>query len=313
MSTQTCLTAVKNLGIPNCLTVADATKRAIFVNYYKSDGSINGIDLSTLSNGILDAAAWGVLVNNLDDAERFYLTPKLNLVTDVREDEVTEDVGGGQTVPVRDGVRNFEGHVIKADPTWLKHMDTWKGKTVGVFFIDKSGNLIGNGRNEGYLYPIRLEENTLRALLIKGTDDAVQKVKINFQISELEKDSEIGMIDNSMITADLMNTRPLVDVYANDVQNISTTGFDVELVSYFGGVTSKLPAEGLALADFYIYNETDASAVTATTVTENSGQTLNYSFVIPAQTSLDVLRVENKQSGTLDKGLDIETFWVTIP
>ena len=147
---------------------------------------------------------------------------------------------------------------------------------------------------------------------MKGTDDAVQKVRIKFQISELELDKNIGMIESSMITADVSNSRGLVDVVSDSTGSISTTGFDVELITLFGGVTSKITADGLATADFYVYNETQAALVAATVV-ENVGDTLNYSFTYAAQVAGDVLRISNKITGTLDKGFDIETFYIAIP
>lgn len=312
MSTQSCLTAIRNLGLPNCLAVADITKQLVLVNYYKTDGTVNGVDLSTLTDGVMTPTIWGSLINNLSAADRFYLTPKLNLVTDEREDEVTEDVGGGVSIPVRQGARTFMGHIIKGDPTLLGNLEDWKGKTVGAFFIDKSGNLIGNGATDGYLYPIRIEKDTFFNMLVKGTDDAVQKVRIKFQISELEQDKNIGMIDNAMITADISNSRGLLDVVSDSTDNISTTGFDVELITLYGGVTSKITADGLVSGDFYVYNVTDSAAVSATVV-ENAGETLNYSFTFAAQTAGDVLRVGNKITGTLDKGYDVETFYIAIP
>ena len=68
----------------------------------------------------------------------------------------------------------------------------------------------------------------------------------------------------------------------------------------------------MATADFYVYNETQAALVAATVV-ENVGDTLNYSFTYAAQVAGDVLRIGNKITGTLDKGFDIETFYIAIP
>jgi len=312
MSTTSCITAQKNLGIPNCLIVADVTKRLMFVNYYKEDGTVNGIDLSTLPAGVLTPTVWDALINNLSAADRFYLTPQLNLVTDVREDRVMQDVGGGVSLPVRQGARNFEASVFLADPTWLGNMQGWEGKIVGVFNIDKSGNIIGNGATDGYLYPRMIQRNSISSDLIPGGDDTLQSVKLKFQISELEKDKNIGMISNAMITADVANSLPLVDVVSDETDNITTTGFDVQLRTEYNGLTDKIQAEGLEASDFYVYNETQSSVVTPT-ITENVGDTLNYTFAFSAQVAGDVLRVQNKITGTLSKGYDIETFYISIP
>ena len=312
MSTQSCITAQKNLGLPNCLNVADVTKQLVLVNYYKADGTVNGIDLSTFTAGVLTPTVWDALINSLSAADRFYLTPKINLVTDVREDMVMQDVGGGVSLPVRQGASNFEASIMLADPTWLSNVQGWEGKTIGVFNIDKSGNIIGNGATDGFLYPRMIQKDTFFSTLMKGTDDTLQSVKLKFQISELEQDKNIGMIDNSMITADVANSRPLLDVVSDSTDNITTTAFDVELITLFGGMTSKITADGLVAADFYVYNETQAAAVTPTVV-ENVGDTLNYSFTFAAQTAGDVLRIQNKITGTLSKGYDVETFYIAIP
>ena len=44
-----------NTGLPACFGVFDVTQNAIFVEYFKDDGTtINGIDISALSEGVLD-------------------------------------------------------------------------------------------------------------------------------------------------------------------------------------------------------------------------------------------------------------------
>ena len=49
---------------------------------------------------------------------------------------VMQDVGGGVSLPVRQGASNFEASIMLADPTWLSNVQGWEGKTIGVFNID---------------------------------------------------------------------------------------------------------------------------------------------------------------------------------
>lgn len=87
----------------------------------------------------------------------------------------------------------------------------------------------------------------------------------------------------------------------------STTGF-VAAVSLDYDSWTAVPIEGMVLADFYLYNETTAAAITVTSVTEAPAGT--YTFVTPAQTSADVLTLT--QSSTTTKPFGV-TATITIP
>jgi len=111
----------------------------------------------------------------------------------------------------------------------------------------------------------------------------------------------------------LISAGGLIDVNAGTPANVSTTGFEVQLNTPFGGVTSPIPAEGLGLADFEVFNNTASASVTITSVTESSVTEGLYTFVIPAQTAADELIVTNTSVSPLTKNFDLNKFTVTIP
>jgi len=312
MSLCKCDTGGGNLGRPNCFGVFDVTKQAILVEYYTPSGAVNGIDISLLSaGGVLDQAFLDSKVKDLNSKTRWYPTPELKNITDERADDITEEFEDTSSVFIQEGARTFNGLIIKGDPVLLGNLQSWRCLTVGVFFIDKSGNLIGKQTRAGYLDPILLQDESFSPALIKGTDTTKQKNSIKFIVSQLENDANLTMIEGAKITANLLGVSGLIDVFAETPTNITTTGFDVVLNTGFGGITSPIVAEGLTASDFSIFNETTQLAVVPTSVTEVSAG--NYTFVIPAQTSLDVLTVSNTLISPLTKNYDLTPFTVAIP
>lgn len=308
-----CGTGGGNTGRPSCFPVFDVTKQAILVEYFKTDGSINGIDISTLTSGVLDQAFLDARIKDVDSRTRWYPTPELKNIVDERSEDITEEFEDTSSVFIQEGARSFEGLIIKGDPVLLGNLKKWRCLTVGVFFIDKAGNLIGKKTRDGFLDPIRLQDESFSAGLIKGTDTTKQKDRVSFIVSQLEDDADLRMIEGNSITANLLGVGGLVDVNATAVTNITTTGFDVQLDTSFGGCTSLIPAEGMELADFDVFNDSTSSTVVVSSVTESTTTAGLYTFFFPAQTSTDVLFVRNPLVGPLDKSFDLNQFTVTIP
>lgn len=308
-----CGTGGGNTGLPNCYPIFDVTKQAIFVEYRKADGSVNGLDLSALTYGVLDQTFLDSKVKDSNPLTRWYPSPELKNIVDERSDDITEEFEDGTSVFIQEGARTFEGMIIKGDPILLGNLQKWRCLEIGVYFIDKSGNLIGKQTRDGYLDPILIQKESFSPGLMKGTDTTIQKNRIRFTVSSFENDANLRMIEASKITADLLGVNGLIDVVAGTPSNITTTGFGVQLNTNFGGVTSKIPATGLELTDFQI-NEVSPTPgpVTITSVTESTTTPGLYTFVFPAATSGDVLEVSNA-SGVLDKNYDVAKFQVTIP
>ncbi len=317
MALCSCKSGGGNLGRPSCYEVFGAAKKLIFVEYFKPDGTVNSIQVSTLTAGKLDQTFLDARTGDLDPRTRWYPSPELVSVTDERADDITEEIDGTHINFIQEGIRSFEGFALKGDPVFVGNMNSWKCLTAGVFAIDKDGNLQGAEIVDGFLYPVRLQDESLSATLMKTSVSAStsSKTRVKFSVSDLEDDANLRMLEGEDITADLIGVSGLVDVQAVlPATNISTTGFDVQLNTKYGGITNPIPAEGLLTADFSMVEISPIpGAAVITSVTESSITPGLYTFVIALQTSLDVLEVRNTLVGPLTKKLDLTPFQVTIP
>lgn len=307
-----CNTQGGNTGLPSCYPIFGVTKQVIFVNYYKDDGTINGIKLSDLTDGKLDATYLDGKVKALNTKDRWYPTPELKNIVDEREDDITEDFEDSTSVFIQQGERNFEGMIVKGDPVLTGNLKSFRCAKVGVFFIDNKGNLIGNFTRDGYLDPVAVQDESLSIGFMKGTDTTVQKIRLRFSISALMDDADLRMIEAVDITANLLGVNGLVTAVAETPTNVSTTGFTAQINTNFGGLTSKIPAEGLDEDNFYVYNDTQSQAETVTVV-ESTTVDGEYSFVYGTPvTAGDVITVSNVQSGNLEV-YDLTSFTVNTP
>jgi hypothetical protein len=107
-----------------------------------------------------------------------------------------------------------------------------------------------------------------------------------------------GLINNADTSKRLMLTPSVV---------ITTTGFVSKIDTIYGAKYDSTVFAGGVLADFTLYNETTASSVTITSVTEAPDGT--YTFVIPAQSSADVLTLTFSKLGFYASS----TLSITIP
>jgi hypothetical protein len=162
---------------------------------------------------------------------------------------------------------------------------------VGAYFVDDCGNLVGSlSDDEQTLYPVAIAEGSFDVMLVKANDSATGRVQISFDISALESDAtlrELGGLDFSDYTG-------LLDVNAV-ISGISTTAFTATLTLDYGKFQDPIPARGFVLADFDVYNVTDAASVTPSSVVESSAGV--YVFTIPAQTSTDDLTLNLDKDG----------------
>lgn len=307
-----CNTQGGNTGLPSCYPIFGVTKQPIFVNYHKDDGTINGIKLSDLTDGKLDSTYLDSKVKALNPKDRWYPTPELKNIVDEREDDRTEDFEDTTSVYIGQGERNFEGMIVKGDPVLMGNLKSWRCKKVGVFYVDNKGNLIGNFTRDGYLDPVLVQDESLSIGFMKGTDTTVQKVRVRFSVSALMDDADLRMIEAVDITANLLGVNGLVTAVASTPTNVSTTGFTAQINTNFGGLTSKIPAEGLDESNFYVYNETQSQEETVTVV-ESTTVDGEYSFVYGTPvTAGDQLTVSNVQSGNLEV-YDLTSFTVNTP
>ena len=113
-----------------------------------------------------------------------------------------------------------------------------------------------------------VDQESFSAELVKKTDAEPVMVKITFDFRETEKDSLIRAIDADDLDFDGLSSADVYGLYDafHVVSSVSTTGFTSTITEE----TYKFAIEGLVAGDFSLYNDTTASSVAITSVTESA-------------------------------------------
>ena len=221
-----------------------------------------------------------------------------------------ETAPSGKVFFVQQGIRSFKADIFNGSTDYMKQLEASGCTKWGFLPFDKQGNLIYSSKKAGFLRPIAVDNNSFSATLVKATDTTLQKLKLNWQWSITENDSDLRFIKSADISYSVFDVRGLVDIYGAPATSITTTGFQMDLNTNFSDSLTFIKAKGLVIANFVLFNVTDNAAVTLTSVTESPDG--HYAFVFPAQTSADVLRL----SVALTTGYDstvLAKVAITIP
>lgn len=301
----TCTTAGGNTGVPFCSPLQGVMHNLIIVPKYANDGTLNAIDLA---NDTLDAQYFTDKFNSANDMDRWYPLPFMENVENTRAEALNETANSGNIYRIKQGARTLTGAMFKSSPRFLSRLENWFCIDFGVYEVDNNGALAGTLSADGTkLYPRYVLNGSFDGNYNYATDTTVSKIVISLQYDDAVKDGQIGLITSENLGgADLLNVNGLLDVSIN-ASNITTTGLDAEFNTIYGDATAPINIKGLVLADFDVFNVTQSSAVTLTSVTEGVDNGL-YAFVYPAQTSADQLRIIINKEGIAN-----EPMFVTIP
>lgn len=289
----TCDVGLGNTGLPNCAPITGVPKKFILTQTFDESGTKNFIDLSTT----LDAAYLTTALNAASDVRLYPLPDFENVVSD-RAESTFDEAPSGRKVFVKEGVRTLTGEIWgrEALPQIIGQIKASRCVDISAYMVDGDGNIVGTGdaTDPNKLYPIKLDAQSIDAILMFSTDATKQKINISVSWDESVKDEDLYMAeDGTDFTFNALEAEGLLDIYA-EYSTISTTGFVAELFNKYrlkkAGVNT-----GLVIGDFALYNNTSASSVTITSVTELPDGT--YTFVIPAQTSADVLVLTPTKNG----------------
>lgn len=301
MSTQAC--ACEN-GLSNSGTsstpLIKVAKKMIIVPMFDSAGNPNRIAIADVFN----QAYWIALVNQSDKSKRWFPLPDMLNVVDERGASTIETFENQSKIFIQQGVRDVKALLVQAPQQLVGALESYRCEDVGAIFVDICNNVImslGSDQDDcdpTYLYPIRLDQNSIDPIFMKMTDKASSKIEFNFSFHMDEKDANLRVITQSEAGYNLSNLRGLVDVCA-DYSNITTTSFTVLLkVKGYGTPVTPQTDKGLVAADFALENTTTGLPVVITSVTETSaGNSGIYDFVIPAQTIGDILELTPSKDG----------------
>ena len=303
-----CTSDPLNTGTPSKQRAVKSGVKLIAVRMKADDGSNNEI----LATDTIDQAYLDALINNEDESKRWYPIGVFKNQDDVRADAQTESFNDGSSAKAQQGVRTYIGWLLNYAAAYLHQLESWGCVSFGVFVVDQCGAITGSlNSDETALRPIRVNEKSWDPTYIKATPTTVAKVQLGFEFSQLEKDKSLRVISESEITADMLEVEGLLPLTAFS-SGISTTGFVIDLRVIFDTFlnTSKEVVPGWVQADFALFNKTTNSSVVITSVTEAPQGT--YTFVIPAQSSGDVLQLTNVKTSAQKPGYGLKQD-ITIP
>lgn len=283
-----CKTGIINFGQPNCIDSFVRDARLIFVNYLDDTGAVNSIK----STDTLDSTFFDDKFNNADLDKRWYITPTINNVVGVREENVTEDVDN-INFSVKQGNRMYDGTFYGnvAAPPFIEALQSTACQQMGFFIVDVAGNIIGmNNDLSTDLDPIRIQRNTTQVLYLFSSATTVQNINLKFMYEENERDADLSFIGSGNIEVDLLTQVAMTTIVLGEATNITTSGFTSEIDFIYGEQFDKLPYEGAVVDDFVLTEISPSPGpIVLTSVTETSPGV--YDFVTPMATSADTFEL----------------------
>lgn len=296
MSVQACSCEVGlgNVGVPGCEEISKVAKKLIFVPTFKTDGTLNFLDITST----IDLALIQALINQADEAERWFPAPNLENVEDTRDDPITEEANSGTPFFVQEGQRPFVGSMFAQGPVLLGKMQSFMCNQMSAYVVDKTGNLIGviDPSAPTQFRPIGIQDETFYPRLIKATDTTIQKLQINQVWADIENDANLRQILASEVSdVNFLQIKGLLDV-DSVISDETITTFTADLNTQYGSAITKNPVEGLIIIDFTLEEVTPTpGAIVITTVDEVAPGV--YDFVFPGGSGGDVLRLTPAKDG----------------
>ncbi len=313
-----CGSGGQNSGQPSCVPVIGRIAFPIFVHTFDVDGVRNSIKVSDFVNDILPESFIDGKINETDPTKRWFVSPKINTVTDVRADAVTFDVDGIAVI-IDQGIRSFTGsYYSKAgSPKFAGVINSYACIDMSYFEVTVDGSIAGID-NTTELLPIDIETGTLYAGVVKKTKTDPNSVGLTFAVGELVRDENYSQISATQIEANMLLKKGLIDIEGSALATptITATTVRIDLNFCYGNFNNKLPFKGAVVADFSpddgvttsaVYNVTQSANITVNSVTEVADGV--YDLVLAAGAiSNDVISVD-----IFKTGFDMEAFTYDVP
>ena len=292
-----CSLTVANTGF-GCTPIMEVVEKFIEVSYFKEDGTINEIDLTDTFN----LAYFTALVNNADETLRWYPLPFVKNMVDERADSDFETFDDKTKIERQVGIRSVKTMITTlgnnagaVSPQMVGKINDKKCKVSGLFGITKSKQLVGEMINTGYLAPIRIDNGSISARLIKtGSGATTQKIDLAFDWHLDVQDERLRTLEADEMSTDISLLNGLLDV-TSTYTAIGQTSFKATLKTQYGSFLNPILVEGLVAGDMALYNVTDSNSVTITSIAESPDGTYQINYA--SQTVTDVLRLTITKDG----------------
>jgi hypothetical protein len=290
-----CNLGLGNTGTPNCTPLFSVIRKVIFVPTFDNNGNKNSIDLTTT----LDAAFLTTQLNAASDV-RWFPLPEMENVVPERAESAFEEAPSGTRAFVKQGSRNITGEIWEsAQPRLAGKIKSARCTPTSAYIIDGNGNLIGTGdpTDTTKLFPVKLDSQSIDAILMFATDTTRQKVNVAFSWDDSVQDEDLYMIQAGVdFTFDALEAEGLLDILAT-YSNITTSGFTVELFTEYGSLKDLVVDSGLVVGDFSAAELSPTpGAVPLTSAAESPNGTYAIVFTAPA-TSGDVIELTPSKDG----------------
>jgi len=288
MSDCNCETGLYNLQSGDCIETPGITRKYIFVEYFKADGTINGIDLSApFGETQIDA-----LLTNSDKALRGYLTDSISNFVTERADPNTETIDNVNFITSQ-GVRTMSSDFIASSAELAKKINGNNCVDMGVYLIDEDNGWNGIVNRNDFLDPIKLERNSFGKVVFP-TESTIFKVSFSSTWGKSVKDGDLRTLTFAEHGTNVVDKRGLIDVNQSAAASASATN---ALITYktVDGSAKGSAFTGLVVGDFAMYNTTTSSAVVVSASVENPNGT--YTLTFSAQTAADLGTINATKAG----------------
>ena len=246
-----CGTGGQNTGQPACVPTIKRTAKLIIMQTIANDGTFNSIKESDFVAGVLPDAFIIAKINEPDESKRWRVTEKINLVTDVRAEPITQDIDGIPVI-VDQGTRVFTGSFIGnfGSPQFAGVLNSFQCFNTSYFEISVEGAIVGL-ENDTELLPIPIETGTLQANVVRGTKTEVNAVSLTFAMQELARDENLIQIATASIEPNMLLKKGLIDVVgkALAIPAITATTVRLDMSFIYGNFPERNDFEGLLAAD----------------------------------------------------------------
>jgi hypothetical protein len=288
-----CNVGLSNTGRPGCVPIQSVTSKLIMVPLKNSLGVANFIDLTApLPNWNVD------LVNNVNDSERWFPLPAFENVELPKADSQFEEANSGRMAFLRQGKRSFSGELWGEDstPTLLGKLLAGRCVEFGVYVVDVNGNLIGSKVGNG-LYPIPVDEQSWDPKFMFATDSTVQKIMLGFDFDRLFDESTMYMITPTEAGINFNDLSGLIDVNLTETVQVTTVSVEFTAALDYGTALNPIIFQGAVLADFVLFDVTNAAPVVIEALAEAPAGTYTITQTLVPFVPGDVYRVSVNKLG----------------
>jgi hypothetical protein len=271
MANCNCDTGLFNLQSGSCLINPAITRKFVFVEYFKADGSINGIDLSApFGETEIDA-----LLNQADKGLRWFLSDTASNFVTERADPNTETIDNVNYITSQ-GIRTMTADFLASSAELAKKIDSNNCVEMGVYLVDEDNGISGILSRDGFLDPIRLERNAFGKVVFP-TESTIFKVMFSSTWQKSVQDGDLKVLTYADHQTDMLNKRGLIDVNASDVSVLTATTATIRFTTADGSAYGSA-FTGLLPADFEMTNITNPATFQPSLAVENPDGTYLLSF-----------------------------------